>query len=242
MVLERINLTTQDSKLVNTSKSKEKQQNNPIVAKALELGINVEAYYTYDENNECTGIDTVKLNAAIQEAMQTKKAQDNSKYYEADSFEITTNNTMQSKEETKTEVKNIQKDIDKEYTEAAVKYVNSLDPNASSNTKEGKLTDEWEAIKSDANKLTSFTAPNTTVLEGVKEFITTLTGLINTTKNYNAEKEDTKESSLTLETAGDIEDKNNEIEVYETNIFSSNPFKSAFETFLEEEEEEQVAV
>ena len=46
MVLERINLTTQDGKLANTSKSKEKQQNNPIVAKAIELGINVEAYYT----------------------------------------------------------------------------------------------------------------------------------------------------------------------------------------------------
>lgn len=242
MVLERINLTTQDGKLANTSKSKEKQQNNPIVAKAIELGINVEAYYTYDENNECTGIDTVKLNAAIQEAIQAKKAQSNSKYYEADSFEITTNNTVQTKEETRTEFKNIQKDIDKEYTEAAVKYVNSLDPNASLNTEEGKLTDEWEAIKSDANKLTSFTAPNTTVLEGVKEFITTLTGLINTTKNYNAEKEDSKESSLTLETVGDIEDKNNEIEVYETNIFSSNPFKSAFGTFLEEEEEEEVAV
>ena len=43
-----------------------------------------------------------------------------------------------------------------------------------------------------------------------------------------------------METTRDIEDKNNLIEVYEANIFNSNPFKSAFETFTEEDE--QIAV
>ena len=75
------------------------------------------------------------------------------------------------------------------------------------------------------------------VLEGVKEFVTNLTNLINSTKNYNAEKATEKDSYFSLETIRDIEDKNNAIEVYGTNIFNSNPFKSAFGTFSEEEYE-----
>ena len=238
MAVERINLSTKKENLsINTMKTNEKQQNNPIITKALELGINVEAYYTYNENNECTGIDTVKLNAAIQEAMQVQNLQSNKNGYQDDTFEITTGAEKKTEEEIKTEAKNSQNNIDTAYTEAAVKYADSLNQKAKSTSEEGKLTSQWDSLQAEAYKLTSSTISNTTVLEGVKEFITNLTNLINTTKNYNAEKENEKESSLSLETAGDIEDKNNTIEVYEANIFTSNPFKSAFETFIEEDEE-----
>lgn len=238
MAVERINLSTKKENLsINTMKTNEKQQNNPIITKALELGINVEAYYTYNENNECTGIDTVKLNTAIQEAMQVQNLQSNKNGYQDDTFEITTGAEKKTEEEIKTEAKNSQNNIDTAYTEAAVKYADSLNQKAKSTSEEGKLTSQWDSLQAEAYKLTSSTTSNTTVLEGVKEFITNLTNLINTTKNYNAEKENEKESSLSLETAGDIEDKNNTIEVYEANIFTSNPFKSAFETFMEEDEE-----
>ena len=237
MTIERINIKkTQDNTQINSTKTNEKKkENNPIVSKALELGINVESYYIYDENNECIGIDIVKLNAAIKEAMQIQNQQNNKK--EEDTFEKKTNSDSIEKTDSKTEVKSLQNNIDKAYTEAVIKYAKSLDEDALSTSKEGKLSDEWEAIKADNYKLTSSTTSNTTVLEGVKEFVTNLTNLINSTKNYNAEKATEKDSYFSLETIRDIEDKNNAIEVYGTNIFNSNPFKSAFGTFSEEEYE-----
>ena len=237
MAIERINIQkTQDNTQINSTKTNEKKkENNPIVSRALELGINVEAYYIYDENNECIGIDIVKLNAAIKEAMQIQNQQNNKK--EEDTFEKKTNSDSIEKTDSKTEAKSLQNNIDKAYTEAVIKYARSLDEDALSTSKEGKLSDEWEAIKADNYKLTSSTTSNTTVLEGVKEFVTNLTNLINSTKNYNAEKATEKDSYFSLETIRDIEDKNNAIEVYGTNIFNSNPFKSAFGTFSEEEYE-----
>lgn len=237
MTIERINIKkTQDNTQINSTKTNEKKkENNPIVSKALELGINVKSYYIYDENNECIGIDIVKLNAAIKEAMQIQNQQNNKK--EEDTFEKKTNSDSIEKTDSKTEAKSLQNNIDKAYTEAVIKYARSLDEDALSTSKEGKLSDEWEAIKADNYKLTSSTTSNTTVLEGVKEFVTNLTNLINSTKNYNAEKATEKDSYFSLETIRDIEDKNNAIEVYGTNIFNSNPFKSAFGTFSEEEYE-----
>ena len=239
MAIERINIQkTQDNTQINSTKTNEKKkENNPIVSRALELGINVEAYYIYDENNECIGVNTVKLNAAIKEAMQMQiQTQQNNKN-EEDTFEKKTNSDSIEKTDSKTEVKSLQNNIDKAYTEAVIKYARSLDEDALSTSKEGKLSDEWEAIKADNYKLTSSTTSNTTVLEGVKEFVTNLTNLINSTKNYNAKKATEKDSYFSLETIRDIEDKNNAIEVYGTNIFNSNPFKSAFGTFSEEEYE-----
>ena len=237
MTIERINIKkTQDNTQINSTKTNEKKkENNPIVSKALELGINVEAYYIYDENYECIGVDTVKLNAAIKKAMQIQTQQNNKN--EEDTFEKEPDTESSDKANINTEAKNLQNNIDKAYTEAVIKYARSLDEDALSTSKEGKLSDEWEAIKADNYKLTSSTTSNTTVLEGVKEFVTNLTNLINSTKNYNAEKETEKDSYFSLETIRDIEDKNNAIEVYGTNIFNSNPFKSAFETFIEEEDE-----
>lgn len=239
MAIEKITLSTSKEILPMDEKIKsEKKQNNPFVQKAAELGINIQAFYIYNEENECIGVDTVKLNAAIQEASSKKSANSQNTNNELDSFtpSIEKNNEVDKKEK----AKDFQKIINDEYTDAALKYADSLNQHAISTTKEGKLTDEWDAIKADANKLTSSTIANTTVLEGVKEFITSLTNLINTTKNYKAEKDTEKESSFSMETTRDIEDKNNLIEVYEANIFNSNPFKSAFETFTEEDE--QIAV
>lgn len=239
MAIERINIQkTQDNTQINSTKTNEKKkENNPIVSRALELGINVEAYYIYDENNECIGIDIVKLNAAIKKAMQMQiQTQQNNKN-EEDTFEKEPDTESSDKANINTEAKNLQNNIDKAYTEAVIKYARSLDEDALSTSKEGKLSDEWEAIKADNYKLTSSTTSNTTVLEGVKEFITNLTNLVNTTKNYTSKAEEEKDSYFSLETIRDIEDKNNAIEVYGTNIFNSNPFKSAFGTFSEEEYE-----
>ena len=239
MAIEKINLnSTQDGITLNVNVSSEKkQQNNPLVIRAQELGINVEAYYVYNDKNECIGVDNVKLNAAIQEAMQAQTTAIDNNKFEYDSFEFTKTDDVYTSELNDKEAKSSQKTIDNEYTNAALKYAQSLDPDALSTSEEGRLVNQWEAIEADANKLTSFTAPNTTVLEGVKEFITNLSGLINSTKHYNASKDIQKESSVSIDTTRDIEDKNNNIEVYETNIFTSNPFKSAVETFDYEDEE-----
>lgn len=239
MAIEKINLnSTQDGITLNVNVSSEKkQQNNPLVIRAQELGINVEAYYVYNDKNECTGVDNVKLNAAIQEAMQAQTTAIDNNKFEYDSFEFTKTDDVYTSELNDKEAKSSQKTIDNEYTNAALKYAQSLDPDALSTSEEGRLVNQWETIEADANKLTSFTAPNTTVLEGVKEFITNLTGLINSTKHYNASKDIEKESCVSIDTTRDIEDKNNNIEVYETNIFTSNPFKSAVETFDYEDEE-----
>ncbi len=239
MAIEKINLnSTQDGITLNVNVSSEKkQQNNPLVIRAQELGINVEAYYVYNDKNECTGVDNVKLNAAIQEAMQAQTTAIDNNKFEYDSFEFTKTDDVYTSELNDKEAKSSQKTIDNEYTNAALKYAQSLDPDALSTSEEGRLVNQWETIEADANKLTSFTAPNTTVLEGVKEFIANLTGLINSTKHYNASKDIEKESCVSIDTTRDIEDKNNNIEVYETNIFTSNPFKSAVETFDYEDEE-----
>lgn len=239
MAIEKINLnSTQDGITLNVNVSSEKkQQNNPLVIRAQELGINVEAYYVYNDKNECTGVDNVKLNAAIQEAMQAQTTAIDNNKFEYDSFEFTKTDDVYTSELNDKEAKSSQKTIDNEYTNAALKYAQSLDPDALSTSEEGRLVNQWETIEADANKLTSFTAPNTTVLEGVKEFITNLTGLINSTKHYNVSKDIEKESCVSIDTTRDIEDKNNNIEVYETNIFTSNPFKSAVETFDYEDEE-----
>ena len=239
MAIEKMNLnSTQDGITLNVNVSSDKkQQNNPLVIRAQELGINVEAYYVYNDKNECIGVDNVKLNAAIQEAMQAQTTAIDNNKFEYDSFEFTKTDDVDTVELADKEAKSSQKTIDNEYTDAALKYAQSLDPNALSTSEEGRLVNQWEAIEADANKLTSFTAPNTTVLEGVKEFITNLSGLINSTKHYNASTDIQKESSVSIDTTRDIEDRNNNIEVYETNIFTSNPFKSAVETFDYEDEE-----
>ena len=71
--------------------------------------------------------------------------------------------------------------------------------------------------------MTSATASNTTILEGLKEFISSLTELQNITKHYKAQKEAKadKETIASLKTQRDILDENNEIKVYETNFFHS---------------------
>ncbi len=236
MAIEPINLNTTNEFLTMDAKIKnDKKKTNPLVQKGKELGINVEQFYIYNEKNECVGIDTVKLNAAIQESKSKKDQDTQTPNYDLDSF--VTSNEKITKAEKKEKAKDFQAIIDDEYTDAALKYADSLNQHAYSTTKEGKLADAWDSIQADANKLTSFTASNTTVLEGVKEFVTNLTNLINSTKNYNAEKATEKDSYFSLETIRDIEDKNNAIEVYGTNIFNSNPFKSAFGTFSEEEYE-----
>ena len=75
-------------------------------------------------------------------------------------------------------------------------------------------------MRAEVHKLTSVTADNTTVLEGVKEFIINIKDLVNATKNAKAtkdEKED-KETAISIRTARDIEDKRNKVQVYETNF------------------------
>lgn len=241
MATPRINpMATGEDLSIAKKKNTDTQQdvNSYLINKAQSLGISVEAYYIYDENNQVTGIDTAKLNAAIQEAMQAQKQKAENNQYQDDTFEKTTVDTVDATAVAKSKAKSSQNTIDAEYSNAALKYAESLNFNADSTSEEGKLAAGWDAIEADANRLTSATASNTTVLEGVKEFITTLTGLINDTKNYNAQKEGEKASNISFDTERDIQDKNNDIEAHETNFFTSNPFQSAFETFGIEEEEE----
>ena len=237
MAIETITFNTTNEFLTLDAQLKnDKKKNNSLIQKAKELGIDVEQFYIYNENKECIGIDTVKLNAAIQEVNNKKAQETQTQNYERDTFVPSSEKRPQIEE--KEEAKDFKKAIDYEYTNAALKYAKTLDSDSLSTSKEGKLNDKWQEIKSDEEKLTSITTPNTTVLEGVKEFITSLSGLINDTKHFNMNKE--KESDFSLETVRDIEDKNNNIEVYGTNIFTANPFKSTLETF--DYEYEDVAV
>ena len=138
----------------------------------------------------------------------------------------------------KKETKNSKKEIENNFDDAVKKYSEFFDIDAKSTTQEGKIAKQWEEAEAKANKLTSVTASDTTILEGVKEFITKLTNLVNDTKNFKAseEFEADKESAISLNTLRDLQERQNKISVYtedaeEENILGNNPFlKSAFET------------
>ena len=221
----------------NSDSSASLNTNELLVSKAKALGIDVKKYYVYDEQGNQTGIDYSKLNMAInlKKEEQNNISNNNSG---SDTFYSSTTETQSSVDNNKKEAKNSKKEIENNFDDAVKKYSEFFDIDAKSTTQEGKIAKQWEEAEAKANKLTSVTASDTTILEGVKEFITKLTNLVNDTKNFKAseEFEADKESAISLNTLRDLQERQNKISVYtedaeEENILGNNPFlKSAFET------------
>ncbi len=221
----------------NSDSSASLNTNELLVSKAKALGIDVKKYYVYDEQGNQTGIDYSKLNMAInlKKEEQNNISNNNSG---SDTFYSSMTETQSSVDNNKKEAKNSKKEIENNFDDAVKKYSEFFDIDAKSTTQEGKIAKQWEEAEAKANKLTSVTASDTTILEGVKEFITKLTNLVNDTKNFKAseEFEADKESAISLNTLRDLQERQNKISVYtedaeEENILGNNPFlKSAFET------------
>lgn len=178
-------------------------------------------YYIYDENGNYLGFDYARY-VADQQAENINQEEEIPaiKKEQRDEF-------IKKSEEKKTaDIETIQSTyasskIDKQYKEAALKYVALL--NKANSEEEAKIVQEWSAIREQANKLTSVTASNTTVLEGIKEFISSLTSLENTTKHFKTQKDenDKKDTIISMKNARDIRDEKNKIKVYESNFFKS---------------------
>ncbi len=238
------NISTASIRNSNTTAAQ--NSNEMLITKAKSLGINVNNYYVYSygvQGNQAE-IDYSKLSTAIA-SKQEEQANSSETADANDSFESTLYG-IQSSDNNTDNAKESKKEISSNFDEAINKYSNFYDSKAISNTREGQIAAEWEDITFEANKLTSVTASDTTILEGVKEFITKLTNLVNDTKSFKAsdDTEKNKESAVSLNTIRDLMEKENKISVYsenaeETNILGNNPFmKSAFETADYETEEE----
>ncbi|MCD7739785.1 MAG: hypothetical protein LUH11_00340 [Candidatus Gastranaerophilales bacterium] len=217
------------------------EQAQPLVAKANQLGIDVSNFYTTDVQSGETTINTQKLNVAIQEATKQKvKDLDN------DTFVKTNDGSEYTKEEAKAQIETDKKTINTEYN-ANVRYIKDIKNDSQTSNDEEALVDKWNSIKSEANVLTSVTASNTTVLEGVKEFINSFKKLVNETKSFDKDKDcDEADTSVSM-TDKNIFSEGNSIKVYEmedeSNTLGNNPFfDSAFKTFDYQEEEEKEAV
>ena len=213
-----------------------------LVTRAELLGIDVEEYYEYDDEGNVTGVDIQKLSAAINEAMS---AQTNTTAVSQDDEFV---RTTAVEDEENQEADELQTTIDKDYNKAVMNYLPGINMDADSLSDEGKIVDEWENIREQADKLTSVDASNATVLQGVNSFLEELETLVKTTKYFVAEKNSEEEANsfLSLKTIEDIQDEQNAIQTYEAeqhdNPFASNPFyNSALTTFTLEDEEEPAA-
>lgn len=184
-------------------------------------GINGSDYRIYDDNGQCIGID-------YSQYVADKKAQEESEEEKIPAVKKEKRDEFikESEEKKAAEIESIQskyatEKIDSNYKDALIKYASLL---SKGNTEEEtKIVNQWTAIREEANKLTSVTASNTTVLEGVKEFIDNITNLANITKHYKSQKDekDRKETLISIKSAEDIRNEKNKVQVYETNFFKS---------------------
>lgn len=219
------------------------EANSTLISKAQDLGINVSRFCTYDENGTLEKVDTAGLNAAIAKATQEQKKLDDKN---TDTFSKRTEDKALTDEE-KSKAKNIQDNTDDEYKKALMAYAGSL-KNAISGTAEAdKIKSEWNDIKEKSNKYIGVDASETTVLEGAKEFINTIQGLVNTTKNSieTERKNEQRASIMSLKSEEEYSFEENKMETYgtaaedNTNPFADISFKSAMNTFYQEDEEKE---
>ncbi len=190
-----------------------------LLHKAAKYGINTNEFRTFDEDGNAIGYDYAKLSAAITEAKE-KEAKTTTVDAKTDEFH------RESKTKKESEIEVIQTQyaadkIDKEFKDV-IKYANLMKKTVEP-SQESNIAKQWDAMRAEAHKLTSVTADNTTVLEGVKEFIINIKELVADTKNAKADKDAKfeKETAISIKTARDIQDKRNKVQVYDTNFFNS---------------------
>lgn len=218
-----------------------------LISKAQNLGINVSKYCTYDEDGKLKEIDTASLNAEVAKVKQEKKSLENA---EADSFCKSGNN----KDTKLTEVDNtkattLKHSAENEYKNALMQYASTINNKADSTTEEGKVAEKWEELKAHSQKYIGVCSSNATVLEGAKDFISSIYKVVNDTKS-TAEKQDRfeKETALSVDSQEEISFKNNKLEVYDTkaedntNIFADTYLKSAMKAFGIEVEEKEKSI
>lgn len=202
-----------------------------LISEAMGLGISVNAYCKTDEEGNIEISDRIGLQEAIKEAKNKKEGKNETK---TDAFVSTTKKEdNQLSDDDKIKATNFKEDIEAKIAETQAQYDELVNSKADSNTDEGRLSKTWEEAEEQSLKFIGVNASNTTVLEGAKEFINRITGIVNDAETTKIEKDKNEETGLYSDSNRNIEDTNNRVEVFSlygedgTNKYVT----SAFDTF-----------
>lgn len=202
-----------------------------LIAEAMKLGINVEAYCKTDEEGKVEVSDRIGLQEAIKEAQNKQEGKSSA---QTDAFISSTQKADNNlSDDDKKKAENLQEDIEAKIAKTQAEYDELVNSKADSNTDEGRLTNSWEEAEAQSLKFIGVTASNTTVLEGAKEFINRITGIVNEAETTKVDKDKDEDSKLYSDSNKNIEDTNNRVEVFslygedDTNRYMS----SAIDTF-----------
>ena len=193
-------------------KENQSDANSHLISEAMGLGISVNTYCKTDEEGNIQVTDRVGLQEAIKEAKNKKEGKNESK---TDAFISTTKKADNNlSDDDKKKAENFKEDIEAKIAKTQAEYDELVNSKADSNTDEGRLTDIWAATEEQSLKFIGATASNTTVLEGAKEFISRITGIVNEAETTKVEKDKNEETGLYSDSNKNIEDTNNRVEVF----------------------------
>ncbi|MBQ8886250.1 MAG: hypothetical protein IJY61_00935 [Candidatus Gastranaerophilales bacterium] len=183
-----------------------------LISEAMSLGISVNTYCKTDEEGNVEVSDRIGLQEAIKEAKNKKEGKNETK---TDAFVSTTKKEdNQLSDDDKIKAANLQKDIEEKIAKTQAEYDELVNSKADSNTDEGRLSNSWAEAEEQSLKFIGVTASNTTVLEGAKEFINRITGIVNDAESTKVEKDKNEETGLYSDSNKNIEDTNNRINVF----------------------------
>ena len=186
--------------------------NSHLISEAVGLGISVNTYCKTDEEGNVEVSDRIGLQEAIKEAKNKKEGKNETK---TDAFISTTKKEdNQLSNDDKIKATNFKEDIEAKIAETQAQYDELVNSKADSNTDEGRLSDTWSEAEDQALKFIGVDASNTTVLEGAKEFINRICGIVNDAETAKVEKDKNEEQSLYSDSNKNIEETNNRVEVF----------------------------
>lgn len=217
-----------------------------ILSQASALGLNLDGFYDVDKDGNKV-LNMSKLLEAIKKAEDKKGGETTEAAGQADTFTKTTTSVYGTKTEAQ-QAKTEQEKIDEEYTKAFIEYYQTLNTSANANEEDRKAVAAWAEVKDMQYDLTKTGVTNATVIAGASDFITKLETAVDATEAANeANSNETEvETTFSFDTQEDIENSQNEVEVYaqnaEDDFFANNPFfESAYSTTVFEEEKEIAA-
>lgn len=183
-----------------------------LISEAMKLGISVDTYCKTDEEGKIEVSDRIGLLEAIKEA---KNKQEGKNETQIDAFVSSTQKADNNlSDDDKKKAENFQEDIEAKIAKTQAEYDELINSKADSNTDEGRLTSSWEEAEEQSLKFIGVTASNTTVLEGAKEFINRITGIVNEAETTKVDKDKDEDAKLYSDSNKNIEDTNNRVEVF----------------------------
>ena len=225
-----------------TNPNNNKDKESFYMGLAASLGLKFDdSFYTTDANGNKV-LDMAKVKEAIEKA-QAKENLQSGGAGQADTFTRTSGAYAGTKTEA-AQAQTEQERINEEYDKAIVEYYDQLSA-ADQTTEEGRRAAElWASAMDMQYNLTKTGVTNATVIAGASDAIGEMEKAVAATKaaieaNGNETEEET---AFSVQSQQDIEDSQNEVEVYaqysEENFFANNPFlNSAYDTSVVEEDE-----